>query len=146
MGDKDPDVISECFSGLLSCSPRDNLPFVAHFLDSSEPAVCEAAIVALGRSRLPDAFELLKNCLVRHPIGLNEEIFLAMAMLRMPMATEYLLEKVAAPGETSASAALSALMIYGYDPTLRQRIADAVQKSGSRALQAKFERASGSDQ
>ena len=145
-GDKDADVLSECLSGLLACSPTQNLPLVVQFLDSGETATCEAAILALGRSRLPEAFALLKACRLRHPIGLNEEIFLAMAMLRLPVATDYLLELVATPGETSALAALSALMIYGYDPALRERIADAVQKGGSPALRAKFDRASKTDE
>jgi hypothetical protein len=69
-----------------------------------------------------------------------------MAMLRLPLATEFLLEVVATEGETSAAGALSALMIYRYDPALRDRIADAVRKNGSHALRTKFERASGTDQ
>ena len=138
MGDKEPDVISECLSGLLTASPKENLPFVSQFLDSVDPTIREAAILALGRSRLPEAFGLLKTSLQQHPIGLNEEIFLAMAMLRLPVATEFLLEVVATEGETSASGALSALMIYRYDPALRERIADAVGKNGSRTLHAKL--------
>ena len=123
LGDKEPDVISECLSSLLACSPKDNLSFVSQFLDSVDPAICEAAILTLGKSRLPEAFELLKSALQRHPIGLNEEIFLAMAMLRVPVATEFLLETVAAEGDRSRLAALSALMIYRYDPNLYDRIA-----------------------
>jgi HEAT repeat protein len=146
VGDKDPEVISECLSGLLTGSPKEALPFVSEFLDSADASVQEAAILALGRSRLPEAFDLLKACRQSHPIGLNEEIFLAMAMLRLPVATDFLLEIVATDGEKSASEALSAILIYRYDPVLRQRIAEAVQKSGSRALKAKLERASGSDE
>jgi HEAT repeat protein len=143
LGDKEPDVISECLSGLLTCSSKENLPFVSQFLNSADPAIREAAILALGKSRLPEAFELLKNAIQQHPIGLNEEIFLAMAMLRIPAATDFLLETVANEGERSASLALSALMIYRYDPNLRDRIADAVHKNGNRVLRSKFEQGSG---
>jgi hypothetical protein len=142
LGDKEPDVISECLSALLTCSPQENLPFVGEFLDSVNPAIGEAAVLALGKSRLAGAFDLLKNCLEKHPIGLNEEIFLAMAMLRLPAATEYLLETVASESEHAAALALSALLIYRYDPALRDRIAEAVGKSGSKALRTQFERAS----
>src|SRR5262249_23714126 len=38
IGDQEPDVISECLSGLLSCSPRENLAFVSEFLDSGDMA------------------------------------------------------------------------------------------------------------
>ena len=144
VGDREPDVISECLFGLLDGSPKENLPFVAEFLDSADVATCEAAILALGRSRLPEAVDLLKTCWQQHPIGLNEAIFVAMAMLRLPAATEFLLGIVASGTENTASAALSALMIYRYDPTLRERIADAVRKSGSRTLHARFERDCGS--
>jgi hypothetical protein len=137
-------VISECLSGLLSCSSKENLPFVSQFLDSVDPAICEAAILALGKSRLPGAFNLLKDALQRHPIGLNEEIFLAMAMLRLPVATEFLLGTVASEGEPMASQALSAIMIYRFDPNLRDRITDAVQKNGSRILRARLEQSAGS--
>jgi len=140
MGDNEPDVISECLSGLLTCAPKENLPLVSEFLDSGNMASREAAVLALGRSRLPEAFDLLKACWERHPIGPNEAIFLAMAMLRQPEATTFLLEIVATGGEKTAFAALSAVMIHRYDPNLRERIAAAVDKSRSRALRARFER------
>jgi HEAT repeat protein len=145
LGDRDPDVLSECFSGLLTAAPTEGLEFVAEFLDSSDGSVQEAAVLALGRSRLPQAFDLLRSCRQRHPIGLDEEIFLAMAMLRLLAATDFLLDTVATDGEMTASAALSALLIYRYDPLLRDRIADAVQKSARPVLQTKFERAIESD-
>ncbi len=145
IGDPDPDVVSECLSGLLASSPKDSLPFVAEFLDSPNTALAEAAILALGKSRLPQAFDLLKNALIRRPIGMNEEVYLAMAMLRLPAATDYLLEVVTHENDKASLAALSALLIYRYDPSLRERLAHAVAKNGSHALQAKLERASGND-
>jgi HEAT repeat protein len=144
VGDNEPEVISECLFGLLSCSPRESLAFVAEFLDVADTALCEAAILALGRSRYAEAFELLKAQQQRHPLGSTDAIFLAMAMLRLPAATEYLLETIAAELEKVASAALSALLIHRYDPGLRERIAAAVRKNGSGALRERFERVSAS--
>ena len=111
IGDPDPDVVSECLSGLLASSPKDSLPFVAEFLDSPNPALAEAAILALGKSRLPQAFDLVKNALIRRPIGMNEEVYLAMAMLRLPAATDFLLEVVTHENDKASLAALSALLI-----------------------------------
>ena len=61
-------------------------------------------------------------------------------MLRLPAAIDYLLELVASESETDAIAALSALKIHNYDPRLRERLAKVVQKTGSRTLQAPFDR------
>jgi HEAT repeat protein len=145
VGDKDPEVMSECLFCLLNIESNENIAFVTRFLDSGDMANCEAAIIALGRSRLPAAFDLLKTCWHRHPIGLDEEIFLAMAMLRLPTSTEFLLEIVATGQERAALSALSALLIHRYDSGLRERIAEAVQKNGSGTLRAKFVRESGMD-
>jgi hypothetical protein len=62
-----------------------------------------------------------------------------MAMLRLPTATDFLLELVAAKPEAIALKAFSALSIYRHEPKLRERLADAVKKSGSRTLKAKLE-------
>ena len=63
LGDKDPDVLSECLGGLLAVGPEENLPLVAEFLDPGDAAACEAAAMALGRSRLPEALDPLKDVL-----------------------------------------------------------------------------------
>ncbi len=67
-------------------------------------------------------------------------MLLAIAMLRLPRAIDYLLELVASDSETDAISALFALKIHNYDPRLRLRIAELIQKKGSRALQARFDR------
>jgi HEAT repeat protein len=140
IGDNEAEVVSECLSGLLSCSPKESLPLVSESLNAGNPAIREAAILALGRSRLPEAFDLLKACWQQDPRGLKETLLLAMAMLRLPAANDFLLGLLASGPETVSSSALSALMIHHYDPRLRQRIAQAVDQSGSRMLRAKFER------
>ena len=56
------DVISECLSGLMTLDPEENLDFVCEFLDPMDPDRCEAAALALGKTRLPGALEALKAC------------------------------------------------------------------------------------
>jgi len=141
LGDADPEVLSECLSGLLSVDPSENLPFVAEFLDSGGPTRCEAAVLALGKSRLPGAFDALKSCWIRRAYSaLDDQILLAIAMLRLPAAIDYLLERVASDSERVADAALAALRIHSHDPRLRERIAGLVQKRGIRSLQDRFDR------
>lgn len=38
----EPDVVAECFSGLLAIAPEQSLPLIATYIDSEEPAIAEA--------------------------------------------------------------------------------------------------------
>jgi hypothetical protein len=141
IGDPEPDVLSECLSGLLTVDPRGYLPLVAEFLDPESPAPCEAAALALGKSRLPDALEPLKACWPRClSADLREQVLLAIAMVRLPAAIDHLLEVVASESEKDALAAMSALKIHNYDPRLRERLEPVVRQAGRRSLEARFER------
>ncbi len=141
LGDREPEVLSECLCGLLACAPKENLPLVSEFLDRNDIPVQEAAILALGRSRLPAAFDVLGAFWNRQPpVVLRETVLLAMVMLRLPVATEFLIELVATGPEPAALAALSALKIHAHDTKLRQRIAAVIQERNTPALRARFER------
>lgn len=141
MGDKEPEVLSECLSGLLTIDPGENLAFVCQFLDTLDPARCEAAALALGKSRLPGAVEALKSCWQRSYLpALREQILLAITLMRLPAAIDFLMELVASDSEAAALAAMSALKIHSYDPKLRQRLALLVKKTGSRTLESRFDR------
>ena len=141
IGDRDPEVVSECFSGLLTVNSKEYLEFVSEFLEPSDPPQCEAAALALGKSRLPEALEPLKDCWPRcFSAGLKERVLLSIAMLRLPAAIDHLLENVASDSEKDAIAAMAALKIHNYDPRLRERLEPIVRKSGNRTLQALCER------
>ncbi len=139
IGDKDPDVLSECLGGLLAVDHEENLSFVADFLDPIDADKCEAATLALGKSRLPEALEPLRMCLNRSVSReLNQQILLAIAILRRPVAIDYLIELVATGPEPRAAASLTALRIYKDDSRIRERIEAAVKERASPALQAAF--------
>jgi HEAT repeat protein len=141
LGDKDPDVLSECLLGLLTVDPKQNLPIVTEFLEPGNAAACEAAALALGKSRLPEALDPLTECLQRsHSSQARQHVLLAIAILRRPAAIDYLMGLVASEPEPDAVAALSALLIYKDDPRLRERVAAIVRERGSRILQAAFDR------
>jgi hypothetical protein len=67
LGDREPEVLSESLCGLLACGPKENLPLVSGYLDLDDILVREAAIFALGRSRLPEAFGVLSAFWNRQP-------------------------------------------------------------------------------
>jgi hypothetical protein len=141
LGDPEPEVISECFSGLIKLTPEPAVAFVSEFLDSTDRAIQEAAVLALGDSRRREAFEELKAFWDRlADVRLQETVLMALALLRLPAATEFLLALVASEPQAIAGAALSALALHRYDARLRERTAAAVAQNGHAALLAHFEK------
>jgi hypothetical protein len=86
-GDREPEVIGECFSGLLHIEGARAMDFVAGYLEDEEPAIAEVAALALGESRREEAFEILKR--TTRPF-LRPTVLLAIALLRSDAAVEYL--------------------------------------------------------
>jgi hypothetical protein len=139
LGDPEPEVVSECFNSLVNLKPEEGVPFVAEFLDAPAEAVREAAILALGDSRRREAFEFLKafweKCI---DARLQEVVLMALSLLRLTAAFDFLLTLVAAENQVVAEAALSALALHRYDERLQERTAAAVAKNGRAALRAHF--------
>jgi HEAT repeat protein len=141
LGDADADVLSECLSGLLTIGPEANLGFVCTFLRPLDPPRCEAAALALGKTKLPGALEALKSCWQKsYEKSLRDQILLAISMMRLPAAIDFLLELVASDSESSALSAMTALKFHRYDGRLCERLAQTVKRTGSRALQFQLDR------
>ncbi len=140
LGDE-ADVLSECLSGLMTIAPEANLAFVSEFLNPLAPDQCEAAALALGKTKLPGALEALKACWQRsHQQALRDQILLAISMMRLPAAIDFLLELVASDSEASALSAMTALKFHRYDQKLCERLTQTVKKSDSGALQSRLDR------
>jgi hypothetical protein len=117
------------------------LALVSEFLSGGDAATREAAILALGRSRSPGAFGLLAEYWNGHPsVTGRETVLLAMVMLRLPEATDFLISLVSTGPEPEAFAALSALKMHAYDARLTERIAEVIATRNSRSLHERFER------
>lgn len=141
LGDKEPEVISECFNGILKLHKDDGVAFVAEFLHDPAVAVQEAAILALGDSRRREALDVLKAFWeVNSQRRLDETILMALALLRLPAAFDFLLGLVAEGIMPRAGAALGALALHRYDERLRERAAAAVAASGQPELEAILQR------
>jgi HEAT repeat protein len=128
----EPDVLGECLAALLRTEPAKSLEFVAKFLDHREEAVAEAAALALGDSRLENAFEVLRDAF-QHTRAqpLRRTLLLAIALLRRENAIDYLLDLVRdGEGQNSADA-VAALAMYEKDPNLQERLDRARQSRSS---------------
>ena len=64
-GDAEPQVLGECFTGLLAVEPDESIGFVAGYLAHADEAVRELAALALGESRLDGALAPLQAGLER---------------------------------------------------------------------------------
>jgi hypothetical protein len=134
-GDPEPDVIGECFAGLLEAMPETSLPFVAEFVDSEDLAVSEAAILALGRSRRPEAFEILKQKWERTVRGpLRRALLLSMATARLDAAIQFLLSLLDTGSVQTAAEAVAALAIYRGDARIRLSVESLVSRRGEELL------------
>ena len=139
LGDKDEQVTAECFAALLRIAPAPSLEFVAGFLRGESDEVAEAAAFALGESHLAAAFPLLRRAWDETPVPERRRtLLLAMAMLRLDEALEFLLARVAEDSERTAEDAVAALSIYARDEAIRARVEASVAARGSPRLRSTF--------
>jgi len=127
VGERQPEVLAECFSGLLAAAPERSLPLVAGFIDSEDTAVAEAALLALGSSRLPEALDLLKARWERTAVGpLRKNVLLAIAMIRSDAAIEFLVALLAECTPTVATDVIAALAFFRSNEKVRRRVESVV--------------------
>jgi HEAT repeat protein len=141
LGDKEDEVIGECFAGLLRLAPAPSLDFVAGFLKSASEEVRERAALALGESHLAAAFPVLREAWVdTSQAARRRTLLLSIAMLRLDEAVEFLLARVAEDRDAAVADALAALALYGRDESVRKRVEEIVGKRASVALKTVFDR------
>jgi len=141
LGDQEIEVTGECFGGLLSLDPANSVEFVAKFLNSSVEGIGEQAALALGESRLAAAFEALIAAWERG--GMAEQrrtLLVAIAMLRIDEALEFLLHRVADESGPVAADALAGLAFYARDEAVLARVEAIIKQRGDNALEAVFTR------
>ena len=138
-GDVDSTVISECLTALLRLAPASSLPFTARLLDAADAATSEAAALALGGSRLPEAFEVLRQWWDRtSDVALRRTALLAIAMLRRDQPLDFLLSLIKEADGPTAREAIAALGMYRHDDAVRQRVRECVDHRRDVDLQAAF--------
>ncbi|HTQ54650.1 MAG TPA: HEAT repeat domain-containing protein [Bryobacteraceae bacterium] len=121
-----PEVVGECCAALLRAEPEKSIGFVGQFLERPEESVAEAAALALGESRLENAFEVLRKAYQgHHSRSLGRALLVALALLRRESAIDYLLDLARNGTEQDSADACAALALYEQDPQLRERLARA---------------------
>jgi HEAT repeat protein len=137
--DSSIDVITECFTALLALSPIQSLGFVAAYPDAPDPAIVEAAALALGESRQPLAIEALKSkwerCAQESP---RRALLTALALAREESAFDFLFSLVENANEKTAGEALSALAMYRQDERIRSHVATLVAARKNKTIKKLF--------
>jgi HEAT repeat protein len=138
-GESEPDVLAECFSGLLAAAPERSLPLVAGFIDAEDIAVAEAALLALGSSRLPEALDLLKAKLEGTAGGpLRKIVLLAIAMTRSDAAIEFLLALLSDCSPAMAKEVIAALALFRNNEKVRRRVESLVARRNDKSVNDLF--------
>lgn len=133
-GEDKPDALEALYRSLLALDFRKYLPVVAKGLADRE----ESAALALGESRLPEAFPVLKDALAYSTGDLEGTVLLSIGLLRLEQATGYLVEVVEQGPEPRAVKVIDALALHRHDTRLADRIAEIVRKRKSKKLTAAF--------
>jgi HEAT repeat protein len=130
-GDKESDVLAECFGGLLAVEGAEALPLVTSFADGRNQEVREAAILALGASRRTDAIDWLKERFdgVAH-METRQCILLSLATSRTDPAIEFLLSVIRDGSSQTSAMAVSAMEINRSDRRIHEEVEKALQARG----------------
>ncbi len=135
-GDPEHDVMVDTLAGVLAIEGPDAVPLALTLAGEHD-----AAILALGTSRLAPAIDALKSLFARTA---NPEtkatILLALASARTEPAIEFLVELVRTAPHATVAAALRALAIHRADPKLREIAASAVDSRADRTIDAVYSR------
>jgi HEAT repeat protein len=127
-GDKEPDVIADCFAALLAISPARSLPFVAGFLIAQDPLTVEDAALALGNSRTDQAFEILRGHWEESSSSqFKKMLLLPIALTRCNKAFDLLINVVEKESPPDAVAALKALAVCANTDKRRDRTRHAAE-------------------
>jgi hypothetical protein len=138
-GDADPDVLGECFSALLSAVPEQSLPFVVPFIDSDSESTAEAAIWALGETRLQAALDVLREKWERTlDRDLRKLLLSAIAASRLPQSLDFLYAQLRQANLQTATDVLEILAPYAASEAITRAVHSAIEERGQKSLMESF--------
>ncbi|MEW4565305.1 hypothetical protein AB1K70_22460 [Bremerella sp. JC770] len=138
-GDSEAEIHGECCSALLKADREEGLAFVKQFLTSHDADQCVQTALALGESRLPGTFDILRNTWGRRSeLNVRESLLLCIGLLRTTESQEFLLSLVDKRDIRTAADAVKALRLNGPTGDLRERTEAAVEATESDALLRTF--------
>jgi hypothetical protein len=138
-GDRDVDVMGECFIAILRLARAKAVPLVAEFLDHAQDDLKQSAALALGESRLPEAFAALKT----HWEGkfnpdVRRILLLGIVTVRSADSLQFALAVLSDGQRQPALDALEALRIYRHDQGVWEQVGNIVNDKNGAELTRYF--------
>ena len=130
VGDEHPEVLSQCFTGLLAIAPEECMAFVAANLSHKDDAVRDFAALALGESRHALALKHLRERWndVFVSDGMRGVLIRAAAVHRTDEAFDWLLSIIESGSKKQAQVAADALSVYERNTRLAERVKVALAR------------------
>jgi hypothetical protein len=125
-GDAEAGVTGQVLESVLQLEGAGAVSFVAEFLENGSEDVHEEAALALGVSRLPEAFETLKAAWLKQAPRGETALLRGMSASRLDAAIDFLLEQVRTARLRSAEEALRALELHRDSVQIVKRVEEAV--------------------
>jgi hypothetical protein len=143
-GDREPEVIGECFAAIFDREPDAAVAFIVPFLQHDDDAIKVEAAATLALARDPAALDHIGTFLHEQ---LSSEVrtatIVACAASPQRAVADLLLDIVAGHDGSSARSALQALSESRFRNDVRERARSAAQRSEDRQLMAAFTSAFG---
>ena len=128
IGDREPEVIDECFTGLLAVAPDDSLSLVADHMTDANDGIRDLAALALGESRHPLALDQLRAAWDAEVLNteFRSVLIRAAALHRSEAAFDWLIHIIERGSQKQADEAVEALAVYERNNKLTERVRAAL--------------------
>lgn len=141
LGDKEPEVLGQCFASLLSLAPRDSLSFIQGLLSRGGEDVMTEAASVLAASREPEAIEILRRFWkTKAPREVRRAVLISLGASPLRQAADFLLAVLSEESDELAGQALAALAASRFHAEMREGVKAAVEAKGNAELNLAFER------
>lgn len=144
-GDREPGVTAEVLDALARAVPERSVEFITPFLTSEEDQVREGAALALAQTHLPEAYSAVCGAWEANPFA-RRSLLRGIAQFRTDKAFELLLGSINSEDIRTASAAISALAIYGAEAKKVAAIQQCVQSRSDAKLLQRYHAVFGEEQ
>ena len=141
LGDREPEVIGQCFASLMALAPQTSLAFIRRFLEPGDEETCMEAASALALSREPEAIEILRTFWkTRAGVDVRKAILISLGASALREAVEFLLVVLTTESGELAAQALKALASSRFHGELRPRVKQVLDAKQDAELSRIFER------